>query len=104
MVFLFKPYRYTRGFPSYGKFSDHFQKHGARLGLRTELQYARWIDRFCGGPTDADTDECMRLHDNSILRFHNATGVFGVLHIDGRIGTCFRPKRGRYYFDEECKR
>jgi pyocin large subunit-like protein len=103
MVRRDKPYRYTNGFGSYEEFVDKYEKHAAELGLKTWLEFARWVDEFCGGPKNADTDEWTRSYDKALLRYNNVTRVFGVLRPGGIIGTCFPPDDGRQYFEDQCR-
>jgi len=104
MVWLFRPYKYTRGFEDYEDFRRHFRKHKSKLSIKTEIEYARLADKLCGGPRDANTDEAIRVHDNAKLRYNNATNVFGVLRPDNVIGTCFWSNTGRRYYEDECQR
>jgi hypothetical protein len=102
MLAVFRPYKYTSGFQSYEKFSDHLQKHGLQLGITTELEFARWTDAFCGGPRGPTVDEHVRSDDGSTVRFDNATNVCGILHPSGFIGSCF-PSNRRFY-NGQCRR
>jgi hypothetical protein len=103
MVLVFRPYQYTSGFETYEKFSDHFQKARTRPPyIRSQLEFARWADRFCGGPRSIGVDECIRPYDGATLRFDNAKNLCGVLHPNRFIGSCFPSKR-RYY-DAQCRR
>ena len=98
-----KLYRYTAGFIDFDDFVYHFYGHSAEIGINDWIEFAGWVDRFCGGPKDSDTDECQRNSDGAILRYNNVSNVFGVLHADNLIGTCFRPDEGRVYFEDKCK-
>lgn len=103
-VLIFRPYRYTKGFASYERFIDHFDRRRTKLGINTKFEYARWADTFCGGQKDADTDECVRGYDGATVRFNNVTGLIGIVRSDNVIKTCFPPSKGRAYYDAECKK
>jgi hypothetical protein len=102
MVWRYRPYVYTRGFANYERFIDHFDRRRSRFGLNSELDFAVWADTFCGGPKDADTDECIRPYDQARIRFHNVTGLVGIVRADNVIRTCFPPSKRRQYFEDEC--
>jgi hypothetical protein len=102
MVKIFRPYRYTRGFANYARFIEHFDNRRTRFHLNTWREFAVWADTFCGGPRDADTDECIRGFDGAQLRFNNVTGLMGIVRSDRVIKTCFPPSKRRRYFDDEC--
>src|SRR2546423_1915160 len=87
-VLIFRPYRYTKGFANYERFIQHFDNRRSRFGLKTQLEYAKWADGFCGGTKDADTDECIR-SDGATVRFNNVTGLLGIVRSDNVIKTCF---------------
>lgn len=103
MVLAFRPYRYTKGFVSYEKFNDHFEKAKSRPPyIKSQLEFASWVDGFCGGPKGPSVDDCIRPYDNARLRFDNATQMCSVLHPDGFIGSCFPSKKR--FFDGQCRK
>jgi hypothetical protein len=103
MVRIAKPYRYTKGFESYEKFSDHFEKGKQRPPyIQSQIQFAKWIDEFCGAPRGPNVDECIRPYDGATLRFDNTTRMCSVLHPTGFIGSCFPSQRK--FFDGQCRK
>ena len=100
---------YTAGFDPL-KLSDHFQKHGARLGVVMQIQYEMEADRFLGGPKRITTLECKRIQGD-IVRYDFLSKRFGVLSSSGVIHTYYKPDRAVHgklfhicYFKCECNR
>lgn len=103
--------RHTRGFLSLLHLSDHFQSHGARLGLATEEEYETFADTFLRDPSARSASQFVRPWNGDLVRYDEGVDVFAVLRSDGFIKTCYRPDpafHGQptnldYYGSEEAK-
>jgi pyocin large subunit-like protein len=100
---------YTGGFDPL-KRPDHFKKHGARLGIKSEADYEAFADKFLGGLRRFTTLECRR-RQGDVIRYDWLTKEFGILSSTGRIHTYYKPDRRIHgkllhicYFKAECKR
>jgi len=83
--------RQTRGFLSLLHRADHFENHGAGLGLLSEEEYETFADVFLGGPAPPSTRQFVRPWNGDLVRYDEGVGVFAVLRSDGFIKTCYRP-------------
>ncbi len=93
---------FTSGFETPADLTDHFLKHRAEFSVSKEEDYEALADAFCGGPKNANTQECRRRRDGAVLRYNPVTNEFGVLHTGNYVGTYFKPSRGIRYFQEQC--
>lgn len=85
------PCVHTRGFVSLLHRSDHFQSHGARLGMVTEEDYETFAEEFLRNPCPASALQFVRAWNGDLVRDDEAADVFAVLRKDGFIKTCYRP-------------
>lgn len=85
------PCVHTRGFVSLLHKSDHFQNHGARLGIMTEEDYETFADEFLRDTCPASALQFVRGWNSDLVRYDDAADVFAVLRKDGFIKTCYRP-------------
>jgi len=85
------PCHHTRGFISVLHRADHFQDHGARLGITTEEEYETLADEFLRHPCPASARQFVRSRNGDLVRYDEAADVFAVLRKDGFIKTCYRP-------------
>lgn len=103
--------RHTRGFLSAVHLSDHFQNHGASLGLLTEDEYETFADVFIGGPSAPATRQFVRPWNGDLVRYDEGMDVFAVMRNDGFIKSCYRPDPAfhgertnlDYYLSEEAR-
>ena len=85
------PPQHTRGFRSLPERSDHFQAHGARLGIFSEEEYADFADTFLRSPCPPLALEFVRTKNGDRVRYDEIEDVFAVVTKDGFIKTCYRP-------------
>jgi pyocin large subunit-like protein len=83
------PCQHTRGFISLLHRADHFQNHGARLGILTEEDYETFADEFLRNPSTALSLQIVRPRNGDLVRFDDTVDVFAVLSKD--VKTCYRP-------------
>jgi filamentous hemagglutinin len=103
--------RHTRGFLSLLHLSDHFQNHGARLGLATEEEYETFADAFLRDVCPLAARQFVRPWNGDLVRYDEDLDVFAILRNDGIIKTCYRPDPAfhgertnlDYYLSEEAK-
>ena len=103
--------RYTRGFLSLLQRADHFQNHGARLGIATEEEYEKLADDFLRNPCPESARQFVRPWNGDLVRYDEGVDVFAVMRNDGFIKTCYRPDAAfhgertnlDYYLTEEAK-
>lgn len=103
---------YTNGFNSPESLTDHFDRHGALLGAKTELEYLHLADEFFGIPVPSGSVhlfECTRAKDGDKIRYDDQTKRFGVLSKDNVIRTFYVLTTairiygsGLNYFRSEC--
>src|SRR6266851_5428120 len=82
------PCRHTRGFVSVLHRADHFQAHGARLGIMTEEEYETFADEFLQHPCPASALEFRRPWNGDLVRYDEAADVFAILGNNRFIKTC----------------
>jgi len=85
----------TKGFRDPPDLSDHFIKHGSRLGIADENAYAERADDFLGRSREPGVYEFRRPWNNDLVRYDPATEEFGVLSEDGYIKTYYKPEPAR---------
>jgi len=103
--------RYTRGFLSRLHLADHFQNHGARLGLTTEDEYETLADTFLRDPCPSSARQFVRPWNGDLVRYDEGVDVFAVMRNDGFVKTCYRPDPAfhgertnlDYYLSEEAR-
>ena len=88
----------TKGFENPLALSDHFTKHGARLGIADETTYLARAANFLGSPTSPTAHEFRRPWNDDIVRYDSTTEEFGVLGKDGYIKTYFKPDPATHGF------
>ena len=81
----------TKGFGNPLDASDHFTKHGARLGIADESTYLEKADHFLGSPKTPTAHEFRRPWNDDLLRYDPTTDEFGVLGKSGYIKTYYKP-------------
>ena len=101
---------YTKGFDSFAERTNHFTRHGALLGIRSEIEYETAADEFLGGPKRWLTLECQRKKGDRI-RYDLFRRRFGVISSTSHIRTFYRPERritskflNVCYFIAECNK
>lgn len=112
--------RLTKGFRTPRRLGSHFRDHGSDFSPSSSSgysasQYEADADRFLGEAicqgTHPDSVSCVRLSNNSVIRYNLRTREFGVLSYDGYIQTYFIPDtvihgfvtHYEYFFDEAQK-
>lgn len=106
------PCQHTRGFTSLLHRADHFQNHGARLGIATEEDYETFADQFLRDPCPVSAVQFVRSWNGDLVRYDEVADVFAILGKDRFIKTCYRPDplfHGEatnldYYLSEAAKR
>ena len=88
----------TKGFASPLDLSDHFTKHGARLGIEDESTYLARADNFLGSPKGPTAHEFRRPWNDDLVRYNPTTDEFGVLGENGYIKTYYKPDPARHGF------
>lgn len=88
----------TKGFGNPLDLSDHFTKHGARLGIPDESTYLARADNFLGNVKAPTTHEFHRPWNNDLVRYDPTTDEFGVLDKNGYIKTYYKPDPARHGF------
>ena len=86
---VLSPFKFTSGFGSFEDFNDHYTRHGAEHPSfgKGVYSYARFADRFCGGPKPPTILEHV-MRDGTVVRVDPNTRIVGILHTGGIIGTC----------------
>jgi pyocin large subunit-like protein len=105
------PCRYTRGFLSILARSDHYKRHGARLGIATEEGYETFADSFLRNPCPTSARQFVRPGNGDLVRYDESADVFATLRQDGFIRTCYcpdprihgEPTNLDYYLSQESK-
>lgn len=75
----------TPGFRNPLDRSDHFRKHGARLGIADEGAYLAEAKNFVGSPKAPASQEFRRPWKNDVVRYDPTPEEFGVLGKDGSM-------------------
>ena len=88
----------TKGFENPLALSDHFTKHGARLGIADESTYLVRADNFLGRQKSPTAHEFQRLWNSDLVRYDPTTEEFGVLDKDGYIKTYYKPNPATHGF------
>lgn len=84
------PLTNTRGFRAPLLLSDHFGRHGVRVGITTETDYEDNADAFLC-PTCPPSALEFRRRNGDLVRYDQVGDVFAVLARDGYIKTYLRP-------------
>lgn len=91
--------------------ADHFKKHGADFGAKSDRQYEAMADAFLLGSKSSTALDYTR-SQGDVVRFDPVTDEFGVLSATGEVRTYFKPVPGvtharstnLEYFEVSCLR
>ncbi|MBI4128312.1 MAG: hypothetical protein HY459_04590 [Parcubacteria group bacterium] len=83
-------YIHREGFGNATMRLDHFQRHGPRLGVESELEYELLAKMFMNRPTGSTLLTKTRAN-GELVRFDTVTEHFGVKAPNGTIETFYKP-------------
>ena len=88
------------GFESHAKLTEHFHKHGAEFGAKSETEYLHMAQILRDTPLIPRIREAVR-SDGVITRFDLQLGSFLAFNRDRTIRTFFKPNDGERYFERQ---
>ena len=84
--------------PTFRTGTQHFEKHGAEMGISNSSQYIQAAQNLMrGGP---NTQSFVRQNGDTLV-YNLRTNEFGVLDRANNIRTYFKPDRGYAYWLEQ---
>jgi hypothetical protein len=83
-----------------GQLEQHFEKHGAEMGIATQDDYLRAAQALVRGGPGVETFQ----RGGDTLFFKAQTGEFAVLSSRNVIRTYFRPSDGPRYWERQKQR
>ena len=75
------------------RLADHYNRHGADFGAKSEAEYQQMADNFLTGPRNSTTLEITR-SNGDVVRYDPASDAFGVVSSNGSIRTYYVPDPG----------
>jgi len=91
------------GFANYGRWQEHFEKHGEEFGAISAEEYLRRAQALRDAPAGGPILE-FRRGDGVLTRFDRRSGAFIAVSRNGTIRTFFRPNDGERYFERQKQR
>lgn len=91
------------GFENPSKLTEHFRKHGAEFGVKSEREYLALAQQERDAPLGGDV-LCDKRSDGVVTRFDRRSGGFLAFNGDKTIRTFFKPNDGETYYWRQLKR
>ena len=87
--------RTIKGFATPQKLSEHFKKHGAEFGFKSESEYLAAAQKFASSQPGSDVLVKIRANGDRVI-YNVSTNEFAVVTPDGTIRTYFKPDPAKH--------
>lgn len=95
---------YAKGFPTGGasgdKLSEHYNKHGKKMGFSSKSEYNNAAVDFMNKTPTVNIDYFVDSR-GTVYKYDHDTGEFGIATVNGAMVTYYKPERGDAYWYEQ---
>ena len=89
-------------FQSASHLADHFNRHAAKLGFKTQRQYLNGARNLLSKRAGGSIQQFMS-GDGWLFKYNSVTNEFVILSNKGTISTYFKPDNGIAYWNQQVK-